>query len=158
MTAHTPRLFPTSEAVRHVGEGLLACTLPRAGWTHEAHLASCLWLARERPDILLSRELPDIIRSYNASVGGVNSDTDGYHETITQAYIRLICDWLAQHDRDESLVDLVNRLLNSPIGGRDMLLRHWSADRLFSTEARAHWLEPDIAPLSAGVQQPQRVS
>ena len=34
------------------------------------------------------RDLPDLIRRYNESVGGVNSDTEGYHETITQVFIR----------------------------------------------------------------------
>ena len=42
MAEHEPRLFADCAAVRRVGEGLLARSLPRAEWTHEAHLASCL--------------------------------------------------------------------------------------------------------------------
>jgi hypothetical protein len=42
MTDHEIRFFADDAAVRHVGEGLLARTLPRAEWTHEAHLAACL--------------------------------------------------------------------------------------------------------------------
>jgi hypothetical protein len=30
----------------------------------------------------VEQQLPDIIRSYNESVGGVNDDTQGYHETL----------------------------------------------------------------------------
>jgi hypothetical protein len=143
---HTPRLFPSDAAVRRVGKGLVARTLPRSGWTHEAHLAACLWLLRERPDIDAPADLPAIIAGYNESVGGVNSDTEGYHETITQAYIRLVSAYLRAHDRGQPLADLVNALLVSPLGHRDALLAHYSRDRLFSVAARKGWLEPDLAP------------
>ena len=86
MTAE-PRLFADDAAIRSVGERMLACTLPKAEWTHEAHLATTLWLIAERPDIAPERDLPNLIRSYNESVGGVNSDTEGYHETITQCFL-----------------------------------------------------------------------
>jgi hypothetical protein len=147
MTDHAIRLFDSDAAVRRVGEGLLARTLPRAEWTHEAHLGSCLWLLRERPGIDLPRELPAIIAGYNEAVGGQNSDTAGYHETITQAYIRLVAAFLAAHDRGQPLVDLVNALLRSPLAHRDALLAHYSRERLFSVTARRGWVEPDLAPI-----------
>lgn len=147
MTDHEPRLFESDAAVRRVGEGLLARTLPRPEWTHEAHLASCLWLLRERRDIDLPRELPSIIAGYNQSVGGRNSDTEGYHETITLAYVRLVGAYLAEHDRGERLVELVNALLVGPLGHRDVLLRHYSRERLFSVAARRGWVEPDLVAI-----------
>lgn len=158
MTVYTPRLFADDDAVRRVGEGLLARTLPRPDWTHEAHLAACLWLLRDRADIHPEHQLPDIIRSYNASVGGVNSDSEGYHETITQAYVRLIRLWLSGNDRGGPLAGLVNALLCSPLGARDALLRHWSAERLFSVAARRSWVDPDLLPLGAGAEPAERLS
>ena len=148
MTQHEPRLFADDIAVRRVGNGLLDRTLPREDWTHEAHLASCLWLLRERHDIHLSTALPAIIAAYNVSVGGRNSDTEGYHETITQAYVVLVGGFLADHDRGEPLVELVNAMLLSPLGHRDALLAHYSRDRLFSVAARKAWIEPDLAPFA----------
>src|SRR5215208_5717262 len=85
---HEPRLFADDEAVRHIGEGLIACRLSRAEWTHEAHLAACAWIILQRPDIVPERDLPALIRRFNESVGGVNDETQGYHETITQMFIR----------------------------------------------------------------------
>lgn len=64
------RFFADDAAIRYVGEGLLARTLPKAEWTHEAHLASCVWLLTERPDIQPEHDLPGVIRAYNESVGG----------------------------------------------------------------------------------------
>ena len=39
-----PRIFKSDAEIEHIGEGLLARTLPRAEWTHEAHLAATTWL------------------------------------------------------------------------------------------------------------------
>ncbi len=146
MTDYPIRLFTDDAAVRHVGEGLLACTLPRAEWTHEAHLAACLWLLTERPDIAAETELPGIIRAYNVSVGGVNDDTQGYHETLTQLYIRGVRAFLSG-SAERGLAERVNTLLSSELGARDWPLRFYSRERLFSVAARRGWVEPDLAPI-----------
>ena len=69
-----PRYFADDAAIRRIGEGLLARTLPREDWTHEAHLGATCWLLRERPDIDIDREIAGIISRYNESVGGVNDE------------------------------------------------------------------------------------
>ena len=140
------RLFVDAEDVRRIGNGLLDCTLPRADWTHEAHLAACLWLLTERPDILPERDLPVLIRRYNESVGGVNDDTQGYHETLTQLYISGVRRFLAETGAG-GLVERVNALLASAAGGRVWPLRFYSREVLFSAAARRGWVAPDLAPL-----------
>ena len=47
----------------------------------------------------------------------------------------------------EPLHELVNDLLHSPMGRRDWPLRFYSAERLFSVEARRHFVPPDLASL-----------
>lgn len=64
-------------------------TLPKEAWTHEAHLAVGLWYAVTAPENMLAR-LRQNIRTYNAAVGGQNTETAGYHETITDFYVRLL--------------------------------------------------------------------
>jgi len=147
MTDHTPRLFASDDAIKRIGEGLVARTLPRPDWTHEAHLAATSYLLSRRPDIDLDRQLPDIIRRYNESVGGVNDDTQGYHETITRLFLHTVRQFLGKADRDAPLHELVNELLLSPMGRRDWPLRFYSAERLFSVEARRHFVTPDLMPL-----------
>ena len=147
MTEFEPRLFHSDAEIEHLGEGLLARTLPREEWTHEAHLGATTYLLLKRPDIDLDKRLPDIIRRYNESVGGVNSDSEGYHETITRVYLRGVRLFLAEADLREPLFELVNELLRSPMGRREWPLRFYSAERLFSVEARRHFVPPDIAAL-----------
>ena len=67
MTEHRPRIFRSDAEIAHIGEGLLACTLPRAEWTHEAHLAATTYLLTRRPDIDIDEKLPgENLRSFFA--------------------------------------------------------------------------------------------
>ena len=147
MTEFQPRLFHSDAEVAQIGEGLVARTLPRPEWTHEAHLAATTYLLLKRPDIDIDNELPGLIRRYNESVGGVNSDTEGYHETITRVFLHGVRLFLAEADREEPLYELVNELLLSPMGRRDWPLLFYSPGRLFSVEARRHFVEPDLRAL-----------
>jgi len=147
MTEFPIRHFLSDEAVAHVGEGLIVRTLSREEWTHEAHLAATTYLTLRHPEIDLDAELPGIIRSYNESVGGVNDDTQGYHDTITRAYLRGVRLFLEEVDTSRPIHELVNDLLHSPMGKRDWPLRFWSKERLMSVEARRGWVAPDLAAM-----------
>lgn len=145
-TEFSPRLFADDHDIRALGEGMLACALPREGWTHEAHLAACLWLLTERPDIDVDAEIAGLIRRFNTSVGGVNDDMQGYHDSITRAYVaglRLFLSITAE----TGLAARVNALLLSDIGRRDWPLRFYSRDLLFTVAARRAFVEPDLSPL-----------
>ena len=154
MTDHDIRLFADDAAIRRVGEGFLACNLTKSEWTHEAHLATTAWLILERPDIAPERDLPGLIRRYNESVGGVNSDSEGYHETITQAYLAAIRAFVAALPAGISDGEACARLLASPMGDKAWPLGFWSRERLFSVAARRGWVEPDLKPLEAPVNAP----
>ncbi len=147
MTDFSPRLFESDAAIARIGEGLLARDLPRADWTHEAHLAATTYLLTRRPDVNLDRDLRAIISSYNESVGGVNDDTQGYHETITRVFLHGVRLFLAEADPNEPLHEAVNQLLLSPMGRRDWPMRFYSTERLFSVEARRKFVTPDLAML-----------
>ena len=147
MTDHSIRYFADDAAIRSVGERFLSRSLPKAEWTHEAHLATCLWLTHERSEVVVERDLPNLIRRYNESVGGVNSDSEGYHETITRVFLLGVRLFLAEADLSEPLHELVNQLLLSPMGRRDWPLRFYSPARLSSLEARRKFVAPDLAAL-----------
>jgi hypothetical protein len=138
----------TSEAeIMRVGEGFLARTLPRAEWTHAAHFAAALWLMRYRPDLDPARDMPGMIRRFNESVGGVNDDTSGYHETITQASLRALRGVLDANPTDTPIFQIVNSLMSTNMGNPNWLLEYWSRERLMSVAARRAWLEPDLKTL-----------
>lgn len=147
MSEFEVRLFQDDTAIVAIGEGLLARTLPREAWTHEAHLAACTWIVRDRPEIKPEDDMAEIISTYNVSVGGVNDDSQGYHETITQIYIAAVKAHLSEIEPDTPLWQTVNALLLSERGGRGLPLKFYSKERLFSVAARRNFIEPDLLEL-----------
>jgi hypothetical protein len=109
MTDYSPRLFASDAEIIRLGEGLLACDLAKEDWTHEAHLAACLYLLTERPDVDMDAEIAGLISRFNESVGGVNDDAGGYHDTITRTYVAGVRLFLRTHTQ-EGLAERVNAL------------------------------------------------
>jgi len=131
-----------------LGARFEACAIPAKEWTHAAHLAVGLWhVHRYGADQALLR-LRHGIRALNESHGGVNSATNGYHETITAVYVRLLAQYLESIPADMPLGMGAIALLASPLAAKDALFTFYSRDRLMSTAARSGWLEPDVAALN----------
>jgi hypothetical protein len=138
--------FASDEEIAAIGRGLLDRSLPKPQWTHQAHFSAALWLISCRKDLDAARDMPRFIRAYNEATGVANTDTDGYHETITQASLRAARSFLGQHP-GRSLFAVCNALMASPLGRSDWLLAYWTRERLFSVDARRGWMEPDLKPL-----------
>ena len=137
----------TDDEIEALGTGFCACTLPQAHWTHGAHFATALWLILRRPDIDAEIDMPGMIRRYNESVGGVNSDTSGYHETITQASLHMARQLLAGLPADVTPAAAYAALMASPLGDKDWLFTYWTRETLMSPAARRAWVAPDRTPL-----------
>jgi hypothetical protein len=116
--------------------------LPKTAWTHAAHVAVGAYFAFDHDEAATLSIMRPGIRSFNESVGGVNSATAGYHETITRLWVMAIARHL--HDvrpatRFAAAVSAVARF-ESP---RELLERHYSWDIVSDQRARAEWVEPD---------------
>src|SRR5579859_7571601 len=126
--------FSSDFEIERIGRGVVERTLPKPEWTHVAHFAAAFWVLT-RPDMDAVRDMPGLIRSYNEAIGVHNTDTTGYHETITKASLRAARAWLAGRPR-LALFEALNQLLASEYGRSDWLLGYWSRPVLFSVTAR----------------------
>lgn len=138
-----------SAGLDHLVEGFLACALREEEWTHRAHLAVGLWHVQQLGADQALACLRQGIRRLNESFGNVNTDTSGYHETITCAYVRLLAQFLEGCPENMSFAERVNRLLRGPLADKEVLLRFYTAETLASSRARLAWVEPDVSPLNA---------
>jgi hypothetical protein len=129
-----------------------SCALPRAEWTHAAHLRVGAWHVHHLGPVAALPALRAGIRRLNAYHGTPNSATSGYHETITAAYVRLIAAFLPTFEPGVTLAARAASLVDGPLGARDVLLRFWSRDVLMSPRARHEWVPPDLAPLALPVR------
>ncbi|APL94732.1 hypothetical protein EWH08_12345 [Sphingobium indicum] len=137
----------TDDEIERIATGFCAGTLPKEEWTHRAHFSTALWLMLRRPDIVPERDMAGMIAAYNESVGGVNSDTSGYHETITLASLMAARAVLAGLPGGASPAEAFAALMESPMADKDWLFAYWSRERLMSVEARRAWVEPDLRAL-----------
>src|SRR5688500_14403847 len=120
-------------AIEAIARGLMDRTLPKAEWTHAAHFASACWLLRH-PQIDAMREMPAFIRAYNEATGVANTETSGYHETITVASLRAARAWLAARPT-MPLHEALKGLLASELGRTGWVFRYWRRDSWFSIGA-----------------------
>ena len=119
-----------------------ARTLPKPAWTHDAHVTvGAVFAFRHGRAAALDR-LRAMIPAYNLAVGGENTDTAGYHDTITAYYAGAAAHAAAGASSDEEAVALA---LASEHLTREAPLKYWSRELLFSTPARRGFVAPDLA-------------
>jgi GNAT superfamily N-acetyltransferase len=117
-------------------------TLADARWTHVAHLRiAWMHLARYELDEAHLRMRAGIVR-LNAAHGLVETPARGYHETLTRAWLTLVADARLRAPCTDSVAFIAHHRFD-----RDAPLRHYSRERLFSAEARAVFVPPDLARL-----------
>lgn len=129
--------------ILHIIEGFKDRTLPSGEWTHEAHLVTALWAHMNFTADEAVCFLRAGIITYNEASGGHNTATEGYHETMTLFWCRVVESFVRSHP-DMTLLHLCQAFLKSEWASRDVPLQYYSKERLFSTKARAMWLEPDL--------------
>lgn len=135
----------TDDDIERIARGVIDRTLPKAEWTHAAHFAAALWMiTRHGPDA--ERLMPGLIRAYNEATNTPNTDTGGYHETITLASLRAARFMLAAYP-DTALSDVLAALMARAFGQSAWLLAYWRKETLFSVAARRAWVEPDVQAL-----------
>ncbi|MES2795128.1 MAG: hypothetical protein V4683_04135 [Bacteroidota bacterium] len=123
-------------------------TLPKIEWTHEAHLITCVWHLENYNELESICLLRARIISYNQSVGGENTTTGGYHETLTQFYVKIIDQFLRNLENPNlTFEEKCEKLLKSTLANREYPLEYYTKELLFSLPCRATWVEPDLKKL-----------
>jgi hypothetical protein len=117
-------------------------SLSKSEWTHSRHLVMALSYLRRHKRDEATTLIRDGIRRHNESLENVT----GYHETITLAWVAVIERFLATRDLDLPMSVLTGELLGQCCD-TDYRLRFYSRERLFSDEARACWVPPDLAAI-----------
>ena len=136
----------TAVTTDQLASGFIDLSLPKEYWTHCAHLRVGLWHAmRHTPaetlDLLRAR-----ISAFNQAKGGENTASAGYHETVTRFYVHVIGQFLASADVLRPSEELERELIGR-FGDKELPLRYYTKERLFSSEARLGWVAPDLRAL-----------
>lgn len=130
-------------------------TLPFEQWKHRAHLKVAYLYLRQLPYAQALDKIRTNIQRYNAATSTPESLERGYHETMTQAWLRLVhcalCEYGPAASADEFL-EAQEHLLN-----RKALRFFYSHDQLISWRAKAEFVESDLAPLPSCTEEKSKL-
>ena len=119
-----------------------ACKFPPAEFKHRGHIRlAYVYLTEHDTDTayqLMRNALLSFIQHHGI-------DAKKYHETITRAWIMAVRHFMeitAGSESADEFIDRNPRMLDSKI-----MLTHYSAEVLFSDEARTKFVEPNLHPI-----------
>lgn len=118
-----------------------AGTLPKERWTHGAHLLAGACYVYRLGQVAAIDHMRTCVRRYNEAVGGKNTATSGYHETITVFWIKVL-DALLLNAQPIARADFSGLAVERFRPQRDLFRRFYDFDVIASTEARAAWIPP----------------
>ena len=141
-----PEHLTTSETFEDFLRGFEQGTLPKPEWTHGAHVAAA---ASYLFDSNVEAVLPQMrarISAYNVAVGGANTPTSGYHETLTHFWLLVVAELLRQRE-PVSRLDAARQAVAVFAEARTLHSLYYSGDVVNDTAARFTWRPPDLLPL-----------
>jgi flavin reductase (DIM6/NTAB) family NADH-FMN oxidoreductase RutF len=107
---------------------------------HEAHLRMAwLYVTRLGSEAAIDRAAEGIRRLAKA-----NGVATLYHDTVTRAWVYLVAAAIAGSPSAGFMAFLAS---NPQLLDKRLLLEHYSPDVLSSSQARAAWVAPDVAPI-----------
>jgi hypothetical protein len=107
---------------------------------HASHLhVAWVYLAEHSSVQQAANKMRATLLQFTAAAG----KPEKYHETITLFWVHLLAHAASRGERLEEIVRTNPQLLE-----KNFPLAYYSAERLFSDEARTSWVEPDLKPLS----------
>lgn len=137
MTEH----YQSDGELRSLVSEFEACSFHPSEFRHHQHLAVALWYITHLPYEAARQKMKSGIQRLAATHGKT-----GYHETITEFWLRMTRGFLAEHDRNEAIASLVNQLIEK-YDDKDLIAEYYSAELLASPEAKSSWVDPDLKPL-----------
>ena len=136
----------SEEALDQFLEDFEQARIPFADWTHAAHIAMACCYIRKLPKADLLRTLRRNIKNYNVRGGGKNTDTSGYHETLTVLWLWVLADYLESFADGTPRLEQVMQAVEK-FGANRLYPEYYSYDVVKSVEARRRWMEPDVKQL-----------
>jgi hypothetical protein len=120
--------------------------LPKPEWTHGAHVASAAnYLFGSTVKVVLP-QMRARISAYNLSVGGANTTTSGYHETLTRFWLVIVAEFLRQR-QPQSRIEAARQAVAVFGEARTLHTLYYSGDVVKDPAARLGWRPPDLLPL-----------
>ena len=123
-----------------------AGTLPKERWTHAAHILTGACYVHAQGEAAAIDTMRLCVSHHNEAVGTANTETSGYHETITIGWIKLLARLLRETGpmgRAPFAALAVERYADD----RSAVAKYYDFDLAASVEARLNWVPPTCGSL-----------
>ncbi len=121
----------------------LSGSLPNSQFHHRDHLRLTWTLTRLTGEEQAMKRVTSGIRYFATQHGQAAK----YHETMTRFWVRIVGHMVAARPDITTFDDFLAAF--PMLLDKDLPYRHWRRETMFSPDARAHWVEPDILALPA---------
>jgi hypothetical protein len=133
--------YESDDDLRSLVNQFEACSFHPSEFKHHQHLAVALWYVSNLAYADAGERMKRGIQRLAASYGKA-----GYHETITEFWLRIVRGFLSEGGRADSIAVQANQLIEK-YADKNLILDYYSAGLLASEQAKAGWVEPDLKPL-----------
>jgi hypothetical protein len=128
-----------------------ARTFPFEQWDHRAHVKlAYLYLVRDGLEIAAVK-LRDGIRAYNAAHHVLDSATSGYHETLTQFWLRIIRTTVQEYGPLPTAEEFYE--FHPQLSQKKNHRLFYSRGLFISELARREFVEPDLTELPKSISE-----
>ena len=130
-----------SEEDRNFRSAFEACTVAASQFNHEAHVRlAYVYLVESDVESAVQRMREALLKFLEHN--GIPRSK--FHETITRAWVLAVRHFMNK-STSASFTDFIAR--NQELLDSRIMLTHYSASVLFSSDARASFVEPDLDPI-----------
>ena len=133
---------PPSSEDRLFQSRVESCLLPLTDFDHRGHLRLAYVYLSDH-DVDSAHEM--MRRALRRFLDHNGVDPTKYHETITRAWLLAVRHFMArcsESNSADSFMESDPRMLDSEI-----MMTHYSAELIFSDEAREQFVQPDLSPI-----------
>jgi hypothetical protein len=143
-----PDHLATSQALDSFLHGFEHGALAKSEWTHGAHVAAAAYYLFDSNFETVLPLMRARISAFNLSVGGANTATSGYHETLTHFWLLIVAELLRQR-QPTSRLEAAQQAVQVFGQARSLHTLYYSGDVVQDSDARQSWRAPDLLPLPA---------
>ncbi len=122
-------------------------TLPKQEWTHAAHVLGGACYVYTLGEKAALEHMRVCVKRFNEAVGGKNTETSGYHETLTVFWIATLRQ-LQRELQPASRSEFAHAAVEAYGRRSDFFKEFYSFDVVASTQARREWVAPDLRTLT----------
>ena len=141
-SGETFALLESDSELQRFVDAWKAGRLPKAEWTHAAHVAMAAYFAFDHAADATFAIMKAGILQHNTSVGTPNTEDNGYHETLTTFWAGEISAFI-RSGRFLSRLEAVRAAVAEFGGERGRFRLFYSFDVVRDRRARREWVAPD---------------